>query len=84
MSRANRKLATIFAIWMIGGPMIVFVAAQFDTVIGIALMFGLLILTATSAYQVRCDNCRWPLIKRWWGYTPIAPANCPKCGEKVV
>ena len=84
MSRANRKLATIYGTWVIGGPLIGAVVVQFDTMIGLAVVFGLFILTGIRAFRVRCGNCRWPLIKRSWGYTPSAPASCPNCGENVL
>ena len=51
------------------------------------ILIGVLILMITVSvlsYRVRCHSCRWPLIKRWWGYAPFAPKNCPKCGEKVT
>lgn len=44
----------------------------------------LMFVVSTLAWRMRCHVCGWPLTKRWWGYSLIAPSYCPKCGAKVT
>ena len=83
MSQANRKLVWIYAIWMVGGLTLVYLATALDE----GFFFTLLLLMAVifvACHQVRCRACRWPLIKtRRGGFVPFAPKTCPKCGKAV-
>lgn len=83
LSRANQRLSGLIALWMVVGMILGILGLTINKWILVGV-FALMIAVSVLSYQVRCHSCGWPLIKRWWGYAPFAPRNCPKCGEKVA
>lgn len=83
MLKANRRLLGIHALWMIGGMFLSLLALLVTEWFFIGVLILMIVVDAMT-HRVRCNNCNWPLIKRWWGYALIAPKNCPKCGEVVI
>ena len=83
LSRANLRLSGLIALWMVGGMILGYFALTINEWILVCVLV-LMIAVSVMSYQVRCNSCGWPLIKRWWGYAPFAPRNCPKCGETVA
>ena len=83
LSKTNKRLFGIYTVWMVGGFFLMILAGTISEWILVGV-FLLMIAVVVMSYRVRCHSCRWPLIKRWWGYAPYAPRACPKCGEKVM
>lgn len=83
MLKANRRLFGIYGAWIVGGMFLGLLALIVSKWFLVGVLI-LMIVVSAKAFQVRCRSCNWPLIKRWWGYAPIAPRNCPNCDEPVA